>query len=85
MSANPELDNKVRSYWTECGKALRKFNEYVVNDPRVDVTMLPLFDGISLIKWKLDAVQPDKSVHALGGGGANGVHVDCETNGAGSK
>ncbi|KAL8728428.1 MAG: hypothetical protein Q9166_005390 [cf. Caloplaca sp. 2 TL-2023] len=83
-SANPELDNRVRPYWTECGKALRKFNEFVVNDPRVDVTMLPLFDGISLIKWKLDVASGGKRGHVVGGV-ANGVHADNVRNGTGSK
>ncbi|KAI9835616.1 MAG: hypothetical protein M1837_003705, partial [Sclerophora amabilis] len=50
---NPHLDDAVRPYWTECGKALDHFNKYVASDPRVDVTMLPLFDGVSQIKWKL--------------------------------
>ncbi|KAL8877427.1 MAG: hypothetical protein Q9192_008668 [Flavoplaca navasiana] len=80
-SANPELDNSVRPYWTECGKALQKFNEYVVNDPRVDVTMLPVFDGVSMIKWKVDALNTTgKSVDGLGEGSAN-VHADGATNG----
>lgn len=50
--ANPNLPEKVRPYWTENGKALRKFNDFVRNDPRVDVVLLPLFDGVTLIKWK---------------------------------
>ncbi|KAI9716370.1 MAG: hypothetical protein M1812_005437 [Candelaria pacifica] len=62
-SANPELDNNVRPYWTECGKALRKFNDFVVSDPRVDVTMLPLFDGVTMIKWKLDSVKEDNTIN----------------------
>ncbi|KAL9036524.1 MAG: hypothetical protein Q9180_004252 [Flavoplaca navasiana] len=74
-SANPDLDNSVRPYWTECGKALQKFNDYVVNDPRVDVTMLPVFDGVSMIKWKVDdSNRTDESVDGLGekGSAANG-------------
>ena len=62
-SANPVLANDVRPYWTECGKVLRKFNEYVLNDPRVDVTMLPLFDGVSMIKWKLDVVEESNATN----------------------
>jgi hypothetical protein len=34
-------------------KALDHFNTFVASDPRVDVTMLPLFDGVSQIKWKV--------------------------------
>ena len=54
--ANPELDDRVRPYWTECGKALREFNDFVAHDARVDVTMLPLFDGVTMIKWKYGVV-----------------------------
>ncbi|MCJ1360923.1 hypothetical protein MMC16_000018 [Acarospora aff. strigata] len=50
---NPHLDPKVRDYWLACGKALAHFNTYVASDPRVDVTMLPVFDGVSQIKWKV--------------------------------
>lgn len=49
---SPSLSNAVRPYWTACGQALQHFNSYVVSDPRVDVAVLPLFDGISQIKWK---------------------------------
>ena len=67
-AANPELDNSVRPYWTECGKALRKFNEFVASDARVDVTILPLFDGVSMIKWKLDAGKGSIEVDRIGAG-----------------
>ncbi|OAA54532.1 O-methyltransferase [Niveomyces insectorum RCEF 264] len=50
--ANPGLPEKVRPYWTENGKALRKFNTFVKNDARIDTVLLPVFDGITLIKWK---------------------------------
>ncbi|KAL8982147.1 MAG: hypothetical protein Q9205_003257 [Flavoplaca limonia] len=91
-SANPDLDNSVRPYWTECGKALQKFNEYVVNDPRVDVTMLPVFDGVSMIKWKVDASNTTvKSVDRLGekesanGDCSGGVRADGAMNGGGGN
>lgn len=87
-SANPELDNSVRPYWTECGKALQKFNEYVVNDPRVDVTMLPVFDGVSMIKWKVVSSNTGKPIDGLGEGSADGncsgVHADGASNGSGN-
>ncbi|OJD09384.1 hypothetical protein AJ78_09072 [Emergomyces pasteurianus Ep9510] len=51
-SSNPTLSESVRPYWTACGKALRQFNNAVIEDPRVDVVMLPVFDGVSLIKLK---------------------------------
>lgn len=62
--ANPYLLDDVRSYWTKCGQALDKFNSYIASDPRVDVTIIPVFDGVSQIKWKLDYIKenPDKLV-----------------------
>ena len=61
----------------------------MVNDPRVDVTMLPVFDGVSMIKWKVDdSNRTGNSVDGLVGekGNANGdyrggVHADGVTNG----
>ncbi|MCJ1344982.1 hypothetical protein MMC31_003187 [Peltigera leucophlebia] len=50
--ANPELPANVRPYWTECGKALRRFNTFCRSDPRIDSVMLPVYDGVTLIKWK---------------------------------
>ncbi len=50
--ANPQLPVKVRPYWTECGKALRRFNTFVEEDPRIDSVLLPVYDGVTLIKWK---------------------------------
>ncbi|KAI8631699.1 O-methyltransferase [Xylariaceae sp. FL1651] len=49
--ANPQLPAKVRPYWTENGKALRKFCDFCKDDERVDVVLLPLFDGVTWIKW----------------------------------
>ncbi|KAI0975566.1 hypothetical protein F4678DRAFT_456922 [Xylaria arbuscula] len=43
--ANPQLPAKVRPYWTENGKALRKFCDFCKDDELVDVVLLPLFDG----------------------------------------
>jgi predicted O-methyltransferase YrrM len=51
--ANPQLPDKVRPYWEENGKALRKFCNFCKEDQRVDVVVLPLFDGVALIKWKM--------------------------------
>lgn len=82
-NANPELDDRVRPYWMQCGKALREFNKFVVQDARVDVTMLPLFDGVSLIKWKLgvsgeDPVDVDEAeVGGTSGGNTSGFAVSA--------
>ncbi|KAK7737322.1 hypothetical protein SLS53_006625 [Cytospora paraplurivora] len=50
--ANPSLPQELRPYWTECGKALDRFNKFCKNEPRIDTIMLPVYDGLTLIKWK---------------------------------
>ncbi|KAI1081039.1 O-methyltransferase [Whalleya microplaca] len=50
--SNPLLLEKVRSYWTENGKALRKFNTFCKNDGRIETVLLPVYDGLTLIRWK---------------------------------
>ncbi|KAL5391861.1 hypothetical protein DPSP01_001150 [Paraphaeosphaeria sporulosa] len=50
--ANPHLPGKVRPYWTECGKALKRFNNFCKNDPRIDTVLMPVYDGVTFIKWK---------------------------------
>ncbi|KAL3480022.1 S-adenosyl-L-methionine-dependent methyltransferase [Aspergillus californicus] len=50
--ANPYLPDKVRDYWTANGEALREFNIFCKSDPRIDSVLLPVFDGVTLIKWK---------------------------------
>ncbi|KAI9870081.1 MAG: hypothetical protein M1830_004707 [Pleopsidium flavum] len=70
-SFNPYLDNAVRPYWTDCGKALDQFNTFVASDPRVDVTMLPLFDGVSQIKWKV-GIRDQMANEANGMNGTDG-------------
>ncbi|KAB8068498.1 O-methyltransferase [Aspergillus leporis] len=50
--ANPYLPEKVRAYWTGNGIALRKFNTFCKSDPRIDTVLLPVYDGVTLIKWK---------------------------------
>ena len=51
---NPYLDRVVRPFWETNGEALRVFNKGLVKDPRIDVTILPLFDGVTQIKWRRD-------------------------------
>jgi len=33
-------------------EALKEFNDYVANEPRVEVVVLPLFDGLGFIRLK---------------------------------
>jgi predicted O-methyltransferase YrrM len=48
----PWLNDHVRPYWASCGKALDSFNRTLAEDPRVDVIVIPVFDGMTYIKWK---------------------------------
>ncbi|KAL5341648.1 O-methyltransferase [Aspergillus crustosus] len=50
--ANPYLPDKVRGYWTANGEALRKFNIFCKTDGRIDSVLLPVYDGLTLIKWR---------------------------------
>ncbi|TLD20768.1 hypothetical protein PspLS_08555 [Pyricularia sp. CBS 133598] len=50
--SNPELQGPQRAYWTENGKALDRFCKFCKTDPRIDVILLPVYDGLTLIKLK---------------------------------
>jgi hypothetical protein len=51
---NPHIAGVMRPFWETCGEALRGFNKIIVEDPRIDVLLLPLFDGVTQIKWNQD-------------------------------
>jgi len=42
---------------------LRKFNDHIAKDDRVDVCVLPMFDGLALIKWRPN-MYPLQRVHS---------------------
>ncbi|KAK8095675.1 o-methyltransferase domain-containing protein [Apiospora kogelbergensis] len=48
----PWVNDHIRQYWLSCGQALDGFNTRLIQDPRVEVVVLPVFDGVSQIKWK---------------------------------
>jgi len=50
--SNPGLRQSVRPYWEANGVALKRFNEFCVTDGRIDTVLLPVYDGLTLIKWK---------------------------------
>lgn len=49
MQGQPYLSEEMR---TENGKAISHFNRFVAEDPRVEQVMIPIRDGITLIKRK---------------------------------
>ncbi|KAI9042660.1 O-methyltransferase [Aspergillus affinis] len=55
--ANPYLAEKSRAYWTANGIALRKFNTFCKRDDRIDSVLLPVYDGVTLIKWKPSIIE----------------------------
>jgi len=44
------IDPAKLSHWIDAGRQVRDFNSFVAADPRVDVNMLPFFDGVSEIR-----------------------------------
>ncbi|KUI65975.1 Caffeoyl-CoA O-methyltransferase [Cytospora mali] len=53
--AAPWINDHVRPYWLSCGQALNKFNTELFKDTRVDVLIIPMFDGVTQIRWKDEA------------------------------
>lgn len=49
---NPYLEPLRRPFWETAGEEMREVNKVFREDPRVDTLMLPLFDGVTQIKWK---------------------------------
>jgi caffeoyl-CoA O-methyltransferase len=47
--ANPYRGQGERNTNAE---AMKEFNDYVANEPRVEAVVLPLFDGLGLIRLK---------------------------------
>ncbi|KAI4225445.1 MAG: hypothetical protein L6R36_003929, partial [Xanthoria steineri] len=50
--SNPYLEPNWRPFWEAAGETQRKTNEDFLEDPRVDTLMLPVFDGVTQMKWK---------------------------------
>lgn len=44
------IDAARIGHWIEAGEIVRNFNSFVATDPRITVSMLPFFDGISEIR-----------------------------------
>lgn len=74
--ANPHLPEKVRPYWTANGKALDRFNKFCKADSRIDSILLPVYDGLTLIKWKDVGSATNGSNGSNGHNGHNGHNGD---------
>ncbi len=49
---NPYMETIRRPFWEANGEVLRTLNNSFLEDPRIDTLILPLFDGVTQIKWK---------------------------------
>ncbi|KAK3171658.1 hypothetical protein OEA41_003742 [Lepraria neglecta] len=49
---NPYIEKIRRPFWEANGETLRKLNKSFLDDPRIDTLILPLFDGVTQIKWR---------------------------------
>ena len=49
---NPYIEKIRRPFWESNAATLRKLNKSFLEDPRIDTLILPLFDGVTQIKWK---------------------------------
>ena len=61
---NPYIEPKMKSFWEESAEALKSFNKALVEDPRIDVVLLPLFDGVTQIKWSANHSEAKDTVGA---------------------
>ncbi|KAG8529638.1 uncharacterized protein KY384_005119 [Bacidia gigantensis] len=81
---NPHADKSRRPFWEAMGVTIRKLNVSFLEDPRIDVLLLPLFDGVTMIKWKEGYVEG--KVNGEGKKAVDGKSkVDGKQDGSGKK
>lgn len=51
---NTTTEKIRRPFWEANGETLRKLNKSFIDDPRIDTLILPLFDGVTQLKWNKD-------------------------------
>ncbi|KAL8822077.1 MAG: hypothetical protein Q9191_007181 [Dirinaria sp. TL-2023a] len=49
---NPFMEGFRRPFWEKSAETLRELNKSFLNDERIDCVLLPMFDGITQIKWR---------------------------------
>ena len=67
---NPYLEKVRRPFWEANGETLRELNRSFVEDERIDTLLLPLFDGVTQIKWKQAYLDKMKKAEGKKEGGA---------------
>lgn len=64
---NPHVESLRRPFWEASGETLRKVNRSFLEDPRIDTLILPLFDGVTQIKWKAGYLEDEGKIRAQEG------------------
>lgn len=59
---NPSIEQMRRPFWAANGETLRKLNQSFLEDKRIDTLILPLFDGVTQIKWKAGYLDAENRV-----------------------
>lgn len=70
---NPYIEKVRRPFWEANGETLRKLNRSFVEDERIDTLLLPLFDGVTQIKWKQGYLEGKKAEGTEGPNGSTGA------------
>lgn len=52
MSNVQDIDGEHLTHWQESGELMKVFNTAMSQDQRVETLILPVFDGISEIRWR---------------------------------
>lgn len=63
---NTYLEKMRRPFWEASGESLRKVNDSYLEDPRIDTLILPLFDGVTQVKWKAGYLETQDKMYASG-------------------
>ncbi|KAH7378293.1 S-adenosyl-L-methionine-dependent methyltransferase [Pyrenochaeta sp. MPI-SDFR-AT-0127] len=52
VDALANIEPSTVGHWRKAGALMRDFNAFVKNEARVTVSIVPIFDGVSEIRWK---------------------------------
>ena len=63
---NPYVEKIRGPFWEASGETLRLINKNFVEDPRIDTLILPMFDGVTQIKWRESDLDKKDGMHQGG-------------------
>lgn len=52
IDALANIEPSTVGHWMKAGALMRAFNAFVKNEARVVVSIVPIFDGVSEIRWR---------------------------------